>query len=36
MLWDPQRQTWHDKLASSVVIRTWSTRTSSRVWTGVS
>jgi len=22
MLWDPERQTWHDKFASSVVVPT--------------
>jgi uncharacterized RDD family membrane protein YckC len=21
MLWDPQKQTWHDKIANSVVVR---------------
>ena len=21
MLWDPQKQTWHDKIASSVVVK---------------
>jgi uncharacterized RDD family membrane protein YckC len=21
MLWDPERQTWHDKMAGSIVVR---------------